>query len=280
MYRCSPSQLQMAGDDNCRILWRKTYVEKLEVEEEPAKGRLYGLVGHGLIEQYYRGGSTGDIDAVFEQEPRLLEDFEAVKPEWQDEIITRAPNLANEALTRLPPIQMAPQVEVQAKLDTHPLEWSKWCRIDVRTVSPIERCATIYDVKIRTSLDFGLSVEELRKDPQSVTYAQATLQEYPELESVNLRWVYVSRKRALPESKVVHTVMTRAEVENAFRPWQELGNSLRLESKSNRLRMHPYPELEVCHRYGGCPMFHAGHCTPPTTAETLEAAREGRTLVG
>lgn len=107
------------------------------------------------------------------------------------------------------------------------------------------------DLKTTSDFKWALTEEDLSIDEQGVLYAASELIEFPGLDEVWLRWIYMLTKGAA-KSRVVEARMTRSHVETEFEKIEETAFEMGEILRSGKRALELAPNVDTCKAYGGC----------------------------
>lgn len=118
-------------------------------------------------------------------------------------------------------------------------------------------------IDYKTTGDFrnAKTPEQLSTDPQAILYAIAELRAHPELEHVDLMWLYLKKKKTYA-AKPVEARVTRAEAEAGFAALESYADEMQSAAYAaprDPVARHKYvlnvltPNWGHCNAYRGCP---------------------------
>ncbi len=222
----SPSKIKTA-----RLCGRKfygVYVEKWDTGPKPAAD--LGTDVHALLEHYLGSGELPSKDVL---------------SEWQQDDRDRAIQIAQAAIPHIPQPPV-PEIELEgwARIKL-PDDTMMLGRVDVW--EPAARRVT--DFKTTSDFRYSLSAEQLRVDPQVITYAYSRLGDG---DSITVRFLYL-RTRAPHYTKEVEVRFTRAELEDAWTNLVDTDVALINKILSAESFADVEPTESACSAFGGCP---------------------------
>lgn len=115
----------------------------------------------------------------------------------------------------------------------------------------------LIDHKTTSNLRWAKTPAQLHGDQQAVAYAWGLFEQFPELELLDLRWVYYQRVTAIDEIPMAKCIDLQMSREYAKDYWEKrLAPSASSMLELYRKRAHP-ADVEgnplMCKAYGGCP---------------------------
>lgn len=116
---------------------------------------------------------------------------------------------------------------------------------------------SVYDYKTSSNIKaYAKTTDDLKTDPQAVSYAWAVFLADDEIETVTAHWVYLeTRNKVKVNTKKVSVTFTRAE---CAKEWDKLMSAVgdMVESAAETDTLSLTPNTEACNDFGGCPHQH------------------------
>jgi|6_EtaG_2_1085325.scaffolds.fasta_scaffold00400_26 RecB family exonuclease len=222
----SPSKIKTA-----RLCGRKfygVYVEKWDTGPKPAAD--FGTDVHALLEHYL---GSGELPSS------------AVDLDWQSDDKERATHVALAAIPHLP-MPPVPDLELEG-----------WARIPLSDGTIMlgrvdmwePNLHRVTDFKTTSNFKYSLSEEQLRIDPQSITYAYSRIGTG---NTITVRFLYL-RTRAPYYTKEVEVFYTRSELQDAWAKMvaNDVANIDGIITAESFADVEP--DLSACGAFGGCP---------------------------
>lgn len=145
-------------------------------------------------------------------------------------------------------------------------------RKDARFLNDETGLHVVADLKTTSGLQWAKSAEDLHTDPQGVIYAEDEFRARPDLDKLELRWVYVLT-RGKRASRRVSTVVERSRVAEEFARIEEIAAEMVSIELSGATALDLPPTVSTCEAYGGCPFV--GDCNlSPTERMAAFMAQE------
>lgn len=119
--------------------------------------------------------------------------------------------------------------------------------------------------------------DKLQDDTQALIYAKSVLVEYPQLDSVTLRWIYYITRGA-PQARESSLTLTREQVEHKFQRIERVAEKVHLAIATVTDPLQLEPNTNACERFGGCPYRHL--CTEITPISISERFQSYMNLPG
>lgn len=243
-WRVSPSQTTTFWD--CRRKWAFPYIDG--IKEPKKKATVLGSVSHKVLEVYFR---TGD-EKVFE--PERVEKL--IKP-MSNGFVFDPKHVSRIALAAVPHYP-TPQ---SGMLIEHKFRFTRGGVRFTGLIDLLWKGDFIVVADHKTSSDpdqWGLTAEQLLKDPQGLLYAAAIFEELT-VEEISLQWTYL-KTRGKATGRPVRTQISRRHVDEQIEPVIRTGHEiLKVLSSATTANDLP-PTLSTCRKYGGCPFRDMGVC--------------------
>jgi hypothetical protein len=247
----SPSQI------NCIELCERKYGwEYIEgVESEPGDAAKIGIEMHRQLENWFRDSTVPD-DTL----PGLM---------------------AQELILKWPAPGQVDRVEQHIHVQTEKAWYHGYKDIgfsqkfkDKVSKSKIH-LRVVGDHKSTSDLKWAKTPEELLRDPQSIIYSAAEMEEH-KVDEVLDKWAYVTRSKK-PKTKIVQTILTREQVELGFDRLDVLAQRIyEIRAIEGLKAMDLEPTVTACGAFGGC--SHVARCTDLTPQKRMRAFMAQQTL--
>ena len=228
---------------------RKWFIEKCTdaPRPEPSKAMVLGTAVHAVLEEYLRDGVVPDEE-------------------------TRAGRIAASGLHLLP----EGVLEIETEIKLQDIEPPLVGFIDVLDLTE-PWCPTVIDHKTTSSWDWAKTEEELRCDPQMISYARYALDECAAADAVEVCHIQYKTKGA-PEARRVSALLDREHVDEQWEKLRQLATEIKATSLFDEVE-EVEPNLSACGDFGGCP--YADTCaafgdspSPFAGIETIETEKE------
>tara|TARA_R110000824_G_scaffold3746_16_gene17817 strand:- start:6118 stop:7746 length:1629 start_codon:yes stop_codon:yes gene_type:complete len=228
---------------------RKWFIEKCTdaPRPEPSKAMALGTAVHAVLEEYLRDG---------------------VEPDEE----TRAGRIAASGLHLLP----EGVLEIETEIKLQDIEPPLLGYIDVLDLTE-PWMPVVIDHKTTSSWDWAKTEEELRCDPQMISYARYALDECSAADTVEVCHIQYKTKGA-PEARRVSALLDREHVDDQWEKLKQLATEIKATSLFDDVE-EVEPNLSACGDFGGCP--YADTCaafgdspSPFAGIETIETEKE------
>tara|TARA_R110000751_G_scaffold129945_2_gene231893 strand:+ start:1375 stop:2826 length:1452 start_codon:yes stop_codon:yes gene_type:complete len=208
---------------------------------------VLGTAVHAVLEEYLRDGVVPDEE-------------------------TRAGRIAAAGLHLLPEGELEIETEIRLQDIEPPLVGF----IDVLDLTE-PWCPTVIDHKTTSSWDWTKTEEELRCDPQMISYARYALEKCSTADAVEVCHIQYKTKGA-PEARRVSALLDREHVDDQWEKLKQLAAEIKATSLFDDVE-EVEPNLSACGDFGGCP--YADTCaafgdspSPFAGIETIETEKE------
>lgn len=225
--RVSASQIVLYR--NCQRAWAWSYVTGLKTTNKAAE---LGSAVHTELERYLLGG---DLDFT-----------------------TEAGEIAASGLEHLP-LPGTPGMVIEGEFTLTDSNGHTYLGYKDVELSVVDDCPhVIIDHKSTSDLKWAKTPDDLRKDPQAIIYAADAFAKRPDLDTVELKWIYYQTRKTR-KSAATHLVITRDHVAKEFLAIEKTVEEMSMVQEASvgkeasTFPLELTPNTKHCGAFGGCP---------------------------
>ncbi len=250
--------------DNFRQCPRKWAWDKIKrIPREPAKSFELGSRVHDILEAYYKGEGSPDLDEVWRFSP--------------DSALHYPGRIASGMISEAIPAEAMPDVQAEKlfECDTLTPGIVYVGKIDVHWVK--DGIINIVDHKTSTDPE-KWGKKDLENDTQKMMYSAACAAVYPEADEVSFALNYGSTKLQYKKNYYVHAkqIKTKEAIEIFKAEIEPIALYMAQLKRANTEPTELPPSTDACGMFGGCP--YKMHCNL-TTQERMSGLMSGNSKV-